>query len=415
MYVYKLRGTTQWALSGLILEGCRRESTKRLYIRIAGGKEIDRRRGNFSCLPFLLQTSNAMKHPTSAPTTASRPTKRARIDSETKHTEKKKSKEPVSILKQKQKSTKSTSPTKSSNTHPAPSPSRKEKKKKEKSTPLPSQASLYAEGAQKKPNGTKTSPESKQLPSSFTLIAGSYEKLLYGIQCTISTTATTTTSDGQAPTLPSASSGIEFRLEPLFIFPAHVSCIKAVSASPNGGKWLATGSTDEIVKVWDLRRRKEIGGLMHHEGKHRDPTSSSRVRYSPRILLTYYPLTGSITYLNFPSRSHLLSASEDGTLCLFRCRDWAVLRALRGHKGRVNCVAIHPSGKLALSVGKDRTLRMWDLMRGKGSASTKLGKGMHFATPFHIVQAFILFSAQRQRQYIGQQTVRYSLSNANRV
>ena len=60
-----------------------------------------------------------------------------------------------------------------------------------------------------------------------------------------------------------------------------------------------------------------------------------------------------------------------------------MLRQLRGHKGRVNNVAVHPTGKLALSVGKDRTLRMWDLMRGKGSASTKLGKGVYsvrFAT-----------------------------------
>lgn len=54
-----------------------------------------------------------------------------------------------------------------------------------------------------------------------------------------------------------------------------------------------------------------------------------------------------------------------------------MLRSLKGHKGRVNSVAVHPSGKVALSVGSDRTLRMWDLMRGKGSASTKLGKGEH--------------------------------------
>ncbi|KAJ7623718.1 WD40-repeat-containing domain protein, partial [Roridomyces roridus] len=172
------------------------------------------------------------------------------------------------------------------------------------------------------------------LPTSFKVVAGSYEKLLYGLEGSVAYDADTST--------------LSFDLKPVFIFPAHVSCIKAVAASPHGGKWLATGSADEIVKVWDLRRRKEIGGLMHHEG--------------------------SITQLHFPSRSHLLSASEDGTLCLFRARDWSVLRALRGHKGRVNCVAVHPSGKLALSVGKDRTLRMWDLMRGKGCASTKLGK-----------------------------------------
>ncbi|KAI0322778.1 WD40-repeat-containing domain protein [Amylostereum chailletii] len=177
--------------------------------------------------------------------------------------------------------------------------------------------------------------EPSPLPTSFKVVAGSYEKLLYGFDGTYSNTPS------------SSSSTLEWSLNPIFIFPAHVSSVKAVAASPQGGKWLATGITDEIIKVWDLRRRREIGGLLHHEG--------------------------SITHLVFPSRSHLLSASEDGTLALFRARDWSVLRTLKGHKGRVNSVAIHPSGKAGLSVGKDRTLRMWDLMRGKGSASTKLG------------------------------------------
>ena len=90
------------------------------------------------------------------------------------------------------------------------------------------------------------------LPTSFKVVAGSYEKLLYGLDGTI-------TADDQ--------SNQKFHLKPIFIFPAHVSCIKSVAASPHGGKWLATGSADEIVKVWDLKRRKEIGGLMHHEGK----------------------------------------------------------------------------------------------------------------------------------------------------
>ncbi|KDQ61940.1 hypothetical protein JAAARDRAFT_31433 [Jaapia argillacea MUCL 33604] len=177
-------------------------------------------------------------------------------------------------------------------------------------------------------------------PSSFKIIVGSYEKLLYGLECT--------------PTLSSSSASSEkpdsytFDLKPIFAFPAHVSCVKALAASPHGGKWLATGSADEIIKVWDLRRRKEIGGLMCHQG--------------------------SITSLHFPSPSHLLSTSEDGTLSLFHTRDWSVLRTLKGHKGRVNSVAVHPSGKVALSVGKDGVLRMWDLMRGKGVGSVKLGR-----------------------------------------
>lgn len=84
---------------------------------------------------------------------------------------------------------------------------------------------------------------------------------------------------------------------------------------------------------------------------------------------------GSITSLVFPTRSHLLAASEDATISLFRTRDWALLRSLKGHSGRVNCIDVHPSGKVALSVGKDKTLKMWDLMRGRGAASLALGVG----------------------------------------
>jgi protein MAK11 len=91
----------------------------------------------------------------------------------------------------------------------------------------------------------------RSLPSTFKVIAGSYEKLLYGLEGTV------TLNETSKP---------QFHLKPIFIFPAHVSCIKSVAASPGGGKWLATGSADEIIKVWDLRRKKEIGGLMHHQG-----------------------------------------------------------------------------------------------------------------------------------------------------
>jgi hypothetical protein len=97
------------------------------------------------------------------------------------------------------------------------------------------------------------------LPAAFKIVAGSYEKLLYGLQGSVAV--------GPDGTL-------AFALKPVFIFPAHVSCVKAVAASPAGGKWLATGSADEIIKVWDLRRRKEVGGLMHHSGPSPFPTHS---------------------------------------------------------------------------------------------------------------------------------------------
>lgn len=213
------------------------------------------------------------------------------------------------------------------------------------------------------------------LPTSFKVIAGSYEKLLYGFDGSVS--------------LDETNDGYKFELQPIFIFPAHASCIKAVAASPNGGKWLATGSADEVIKVWDLRRKKEIGGLMHHEG--------------------------SITQLQFPSRSHLLSASEDGSLCLFHARDWVVLRTLKGHKGRVNSTAVHPSNKVALSVGKDNTLRMWDLMRGKGSASTKLGKEGEVVRWSTTGSSFVVQSQNTIDVFTVDMILRHTITHPSRI
>jgi protein MAK11 len=98
-----------------------------------------------------------------------------------------------------------------------------------------------------KPSDAETSTLA-QKTSAFKVIAGSYEKILYGLEGHYDK------ETGKAT------------LKPIFIFPAHLSCIKSVAASPNGGKWLATGSADEVIKVWDLRRRKEVGGLVQHGG-----------------------------------------------------------------------------------------------------------------------------------------------------
>jgi protein MAK11 len=101
-------------------------------------------------------------------------------------------------------------------------------------------------------------------PFRFKIIAGSYEKILYGLQVDV---PASTSSSSQPSTAPSSGgTRNKIKLKPIFVFPAHISCVKAVAASPLGGKWLATGGTDETVKVWDLKRRKELGGLVQHQG-----------------------------------------------------------------------------------------------------------------------------------------------------
>lgn len=127
-------------------------------------------------------------------------------------------------------------------------------------------------------------------PKTFQVVAGSYEKLLYGLQ----------------GVMPSASTPVaerDYSMKPIFIFPAHQACVKTVAAS-EGGKWLATGSSDEVVKIWDLRRRKEVGGLQQHTGAFSSlcdrlcpltdilATRSVRLHYLSSLSFSYAPHHG---------------------------------------------------------------------------------------------------------------------------
>jgi len=81
----------------------------------------------------------------------------------------------------------------------------------------------------------------------------------------------------------------------------------------------ATGSGDDIIKVRDLGRPKDVGGPMQHEG------STVQLSLSLREPTSIYFGLGSITHLTFPSRfaSHLkrqkMEHSASFALVVGRC------------------------------------------------------------------------------------------------
>lgn len=81
---------------------------------------------------------------------------------------------------------------------------------------------------------------------------------------------------------------------------------------------------------------------------------------------------------------------------MYRVRDWVLLRSLKAHKGRVNSVDAHPDGRVALSVGQDKMLRMWDLVAGKAVATMKLGEGEVFVNFSTVKCCSIANKSQRE-------------------
>jgi len=127
-------------------------------------------------------------------------------------------------------------------------------------------------------------------------------------------------------------------LDMTFGFHCCQGSIRCITVSPNG-KYLVCGGTDEMIRIFDMKTKKSVGDLTKH--------------------------TGSITCLQFVGNGFLISGSEDNTLCIWRVSDWQCLHILGGHKGAINDIAVHPSGKVLLSVSRDNTIRLWNLVTGK--------------------------------------------------
>uniref|UniRef100_A0A8C2KZX0 PAK1 interacting protein 1 n=1 Tax=Cyprinus carpio TaxID=7962 RepID=A0A8C2KZX0_CYPCA len=104
-------------------------------------------------------------------------------------------------------------------------------------------------------------------------------------------------------------------------------------------QFIATGSKDETIQLYDMSKKTEHGALLHHNGED--------ILYS---------------CLEFYGMSHLLSGGQDGLICVVKLTQSGFYL----FRGRVTSLSVHPSGKLALSVGTDKTLT-WNLIEGRSA------------------------------------------------
>lgn len=121
----------------------------------------------------------------------------------------------------------------------------------------------------------------------------------------------------------------------------HTKAVNHIAFSPNG-YWLATGSFDKNVKLFDGKTGKFIctlgKGRGRHTGTHLGPVY--RVAWSA------------------DSRK-LLTGSSDTTLKVWDITNQKLLRDLPGHEDEVYAIDWSPIGSPAASGGKDQKVRLW--------------------------------------------------------
>lgn len=114
------------------------------------------------------------------------------------------------------------------------------------------------------------------------------------------------------------------------------SSIAKVCAVTN--KWVASAGNDQTIHI--CKRKNQI--LYDYGSLHRH-----------NCIVTCLCFT--------PDEQLLLSGGTDGTVYIWLCSNWECIGILNGHNGDIKGIHCHPTAPIALSVGKDLTLRVWDL------------------------------------------------------
>ena len=167
----------------------------------------------------------------------------------------------------------------------------------------------------------------------------------------------------------------------MLILEGHSYTVESVSWSPDG-KYLASGSIDETLIIWDAESGQKLKTLEGHFGSVESVSWSPDGKYlasgsmdstliiwdaksgeSLKTLKGHFDGVESVCWS--PDGKYLASGSWDETVIIWDAKSGENLKTLYGHSGRVSSVSWSPDGKYLASGSYDETIIIWDAKSGE--------------------------------------------------
>ncbi|MSQ48630.1 MAG: WD40 repeat domain-containing protein [Deltaproteobacteria bacterium] len=119
----------------------------------------------------------------------------------------------------------------------------------------------------------------------------------------------------------------------------HTAVVWSVAFAPDG-RWLASASADESVRLWEVASGREV-----------------------RQFLGHTTWVWSVAFA--PDGRWLASASQDQSVRLWEVASGREVRQFLGHTDWVRSVAFAPDGRWLASASDDRSIRLWEVASGR--------------------------------------------------
>jgi WD40 repeat protein/uncharacterized caspase-like protein len=174
---------------------------------------------------------------------------------------------------------------------------------------------------------------------------------------------------------PSKADGPNTLPPELVVQTGHSSRVNCAAFAP-GNRWLATGSADNTIRLWDAGSGRELRALIGHQNwikslavSHRglvlasgsnDHTVKIWDVASGREMFTLRGHSSSVDALAFsPDDRWLVSGSSDKAIKIWDAASGAEVRTLNEHAAALTALSFSPDGKTLASASADGEMNLW--------------------------------------------------------